>query len=215
MKPLHSEFVRFQVLVPVHFYFSRREDNSKDSAVVLKRKWRHVRLGWKSHLNLEFLCLVYNKLTKSWNLDPFLGIICVGILGMLGTALPHTHVHLKALRRQPEPSHAHSVLSNSHNKPELLQVHQAPCARAGLLYPHKHSHSLSRTDRYLVSLLKSIYFVYLLIHLPSREGKKRHFSDVKIRVSIMLPTKRKDCFLGAGDKPCVGDSWAEILCFSI
>lgn len=45
MKPLHSEFVRFQVLVPVHFYFSRGEDNSKDSAIVLKYKWRPCQDG--------------------------------------------------------------------------------------------------------------------------------------------------------------------------
>lgn len=45
MKPLHSEFVRFQVLVPVHFYFSRREDNSEDSAIVLKYKWRQCQSG--------------------------------------------------------------------------------------------------------------------------------------------------------------------------
>lgn len=51
-------------------------------------------------------------------------------------------------------------------------------------------------------------YLFLLIYgcnFPVEWKKKRHFSEVKMLVSIMLPTTHKGCFLGAGDK-----SWVEI-----
>lgn len=160
MKPLHSEFVRFQVLVPVHFYFSRGEDNSKDSAIVLKCKWRPCQdgVGITSDLHLG---APWPQLEPG----PISGNYLCRNLGCAGnSSTPHTW-------RPWAGSQCPARLSNSHNKPELLQVHQAPCARAWLVHPHRHSSSLCRTPGYLGSLLKSDYFS--LSNFPVGRGKKR------------------------------------------
>lgn len=129
---------------------------------------------------------------------------------MPGTVLPHACARrpCRCLRRQPVSSHAQIYLDNSHIKPDELQVPQVPCARARLVYPHAHNSHLSRASGYLASPLKSAYFHLFLPFRHNFQDRRKirdisRETEVPVSLEYCSPITHKDCFLGAGDKPCV------------
>lgn len=114
-----------------------------------------------------------------------------------------THVHVETLKVS---GHAQIYLDNSQSKPNVLQAHQAPCARARLVYPHMFRSHMSKTSGYLASPSKSLYFHLLLPfgHNFQVGRRKRHSSREN-----KMPVSLKYCCLhhkhGAGDK-----LWVEI-----
>ena len=117
----------------------------------------------------------------------------VDISNVPGAALPHmwTWRPWRCLRRQPVSNHAQIYLNNSHSKADVLQAHQAPGARARLVYPHMHSSHLSRTSAYLASPLKSIDFhLFLPFRHNFQVGRKNRDTsrETKTPVSLHYPT---------------------------
>lgn len=113
----------------------------------------------------------------------------VDILNMPGTALPHvcTWRPWRCLRRQPVSSHAQMYLNNSHSKPDVVQAHQAPCARARLVYPPMRSSHLSRTSGYLTSPLKSVYFhLFLPFGQTIQAGRKKRDTSKETKIPVSL-----------------------------
>lgn len=123
-----------------------------------------------------------------------------------------THVHVETLKVS---GHAQIYLDNSQSKPNVLQAHQAPCARASLVYPHMFRSHMSKTSGYLASPSKSLYF-YLLLpfgHNFQVGRRKKHSSREN-----KMPVSLKYCCPHHAQGWCRGqtvggDTWAEILCF--
>lgn len=155
-------------------------------------------------------CSLASLSAWSWNLDPFLGSICVGILAVLGAAPPHTRVHLEAGSAQPCPGWPEQFTQETWSASGTAG---SPC-RAQLVYPQKHIVCPGLLD-ICIPVNICLFLLIPEYNFPVGRKKPGYFSEVKMLVSIMLPTTHKDCFLGAWEKPWVGDSWAEILYFSI